>query len=532
VDPKFLLHLWDRLLPQAEITLNLLRTLRLHPQLSAAAHFHGLVDYNKTSFAPPGCKIIAHERPGKRRTWAPHGQHGYFLGPAMHHYRCQNVYIAATASERIVDTLEFFPHNFPMPQLSSTDRLIMAANDMSNALKNSHPEVPFLHIGDDTIAALATLAEIFKTNFQKVQTHGLPNVPDTATEHTIHSNLSHPILSSPVQRQTISQAILNTKDTTTAPLPPRVVTPMKTRPAPRRVPTRSQNLSPRNLSQGDFWDMETANTTIALGNHHWSQQHQTNAVVHPITGKEMEYTALMKDPSLQPLWKYGFGNELGRLFQGSHDIPGTDPYLFVELTNIPKDIKITYGKIVCDYKPHKIEKEHIWLMVGGDRLDYTGDVAASTADITKFKILINRTLSTADTAMMMMDIKNYYLGTPLLRFEYMKMFPEEIVVKYNLGALAVDGWVYIVIRKGMYGLKQAGLLANQMLKTRLATFGYYPARHTPGLWLHRTRPIAFSLILDDFAVKYVGKQHADHLINALLKSMILPLTGRRRYTQA
>jgi hypothetical protein len=60
VDTKFLLHLWDRLLPQAEITLNPLRTSRLHPRLSAAAHFHGLVDYNKTSFAPPGCKIIAH----------------------------------------------------------------------------------------------------------------------------------------------------------------------------------------------------------------------------------------------------------------------------------------------------------------------------------------------------------------------------------------------------------------------------------------------------------------------------------------
>jgi hypothetical protein len=60
VDPTFPLHLWDRLLPQAEITLNLLRTSRLHPQLSAAAHFHGLVDYNKTAFAPPGFKIIAH----------------------------------------------------------------------------------------------------------------------------------------------------------------------------------------------------------------------------------------------------------------------------------------------------------------------------------------------------------------------------------------------------------------------------------------------------------------------------------------
>jgi hypothetical protein len=139
VDPSFPLHLWDRLLPQAEITLNLLRISRLHPQLSAAAHYHGLVDYNKTAFAPPGCKIIAQEKPGKRRTWAPHGQNGYSLGPAMHHYRCQNVYISATASERIVDTLELFPHNYQMPQLSSTDRLLMAYKDTKDALQNPHP---------------------------------------------------------------------------------------------------------------------------------------------------------------------------------------------------------------------------------------------------------------------------------------------------------------------------------------------------------------------------------------------------------
>jgi hypothetical protein len=96
-------------------------------------------------------------------------------------------------------------------------------------------------------------------------------------------------------------------------------------------------------------------------------------------------------------------------------------------------------------------------------------------------------------------------------------FPEEIVETYNLEALAVDGWVYIEIRKDMYGLKQAGLLANKLLQKRLAHFGYYPARHTPGLWLHKSQPIAFSLIVDDFAAKYVGKHHADHLINTLLQ---------------
>jgi hypothetical protein len=70
----------------------------------------------------------------------------------------------------------------------------------------------------------------------------------------------------------------------------------------------------------------------------------------------------------------------------------------------------------------------------------------------------------------------------------------------------------------MYGLKQAGLLANQLLQKRLVPCGYHPAWHTPLLWLHKTRPISFSLIVDDFAVKYMGKHHADHIRNALLQN--------------
>jgi hypothetical protein len=70
----------------------------------------------------------------------------------------------------------------------------------------------------------------------------------------------------------------------------------------------------------------------------------------------------------------------------------------------------------------------------------------------------------------------------------------------------------------MYGLKQAILLANQLLQTSLAPYEYYPARHTLGLWLHKTRPISFTLVVDDFTVKYVGKQHVAHLRNALLQT--------------
>jgi hypothetical protein len=67
----------------------------------------------------------------------------------------------------------------------------------------------------------------------------------------------------------------------------------------------------------------------------------------------------------------------------------------------------------------------------------------------------------------------------------------------------------------MYGLPQAGILANKLLEKRLNAHGYFQHRHTPGLWAHRSRPIQFTLVVDDFGVKYVGKEHAEHLITVL-----------------
>jgi hypothetical protein len=199
VNPEFPAHLWDRVLPQAEITLSLLHSSRLHPQLSAAAHYHVLIDYNKTAFGPSGCHIIAHDKPPQRRTWAAHGQPRWSLGPAMNQYRCQNVYITVTASERIVDTLEFFPHNSLMSLMSSTDRILMAAQDMTDALKHPHPDVPLATIGDDTIAALEKLSEIFTRKFKKQEKTGPTTEPEKL--HSIQRDVAPEasILSPPIQ---------------------------------------------------------------------------------------------------------------------------------------------------------------------------------------------------------------------------------------------------------------------------------------------------------------------------------------------
>ena len=104
-DPNFPLSNWCRLLPQAELTLNLLRPSRLNPKLSAYAQLEGAFDFNRTPLAPPGTRVIVHEKPNQRRTWAPHGIDGWYIGPALDHYQCYRVWIPSTHAERIADTI-------------------------------------------------------------------------------------------------------------------------------------------------------------------------------------------------------------------------------------------------------------------------------------------------------------------------------------------------------------------------------------------------------------------------------------------
>jgi hypothetical protein len=120
-DKSFPRHLWDRILPQAVITLNMLRNSRINPKLSSATHILGQYDFNRAPMAPPGTRFIAHETPARRRTWSTHGQDGWYIGPALEHYRCYTVYITKTRTHRIVETDEFFPHKFTLPFPSSRD---------------------------------------------------------------------------------------------------------------------------------------------------------------------------------------------------------------------------------------------------------------------------------------------------------------------------------------------------------------------------------------------------------------------------
>jgi hypothetical protein len=207
-------------------------------------------------------------------------------------------------------------------------------------------------------------------------------------------------------------------------------------------------------------------------------------------------------------------NEINRLFN-------TNTIRFIRRTDVPKGRKVTYGSFVVDIKDHKDEKEHTRLTVGGDQIEYPGDKSTRTAGLTTAKILINSVISTPNAKFLVIDVTFFYLNTPLGRFEYMVInlvsLPQETIEKYDLNELAQDGKVYIEIQKGMYALPQTGILSNELLQRNIAKDGYRLTTHTHGLWTHDTRPISFSLVVDDFGVKYVGREHAEHLMTCIRK---------------
>ncbi len=112
---------------------------------------------------------------------------------------------------------------------------------------------------------------------------------------------------------------------------------------------------------------------------------------------------------------------------------------------------------------------------------------------------------------MTINIKDFYLMAPMDRYEYFRMklelFPQDIINEYGLRVKAdADGNVFCKVRHGMYGLPQAGIIAQNLLTKRLHKAGYQQSKITPGYWCHDWRPISLTLIADNFGVKYINKE--------------------------
>ena len=144
-----------------------------------------------------------------------------------------------------------------------------------------------------------------------------------------------------------------------------------------------------------------------------------NSIIHTETGFVQYDRHLVKGYDKMILQTY-FSNKLGRLAQGVGNIVyGSNTIFFFTKSQLPQVWKVTYGKIVCDIKPQKYETYRTILTVGGNLIDYPGEVTTTTSDITTSKTLINSTISTPDARFLCAYISNFYLNTPMDDYKYM-----------------------------------------------------------------------------------------------------------------
>ena len=208
------------------------------------------------------------------------------------------------------------------------------------------------------------------------------------------------------------------------------------------------------------------------------------------------------------------GNDHGVLYHDAID--------FISKQEVPPKRAVTYASFVLDYRPLKSDPYRVRITVGGDRLIYSNDAGSPASNIIETKILLNSVISDAHRGarFMTMDIKDYFLNTPMATPEYMKVnykhIPPDIRARYSLNSkVTTDGYLYVKIKKGMYGLRQAAILAYKYLQKTLKPYGYFPIPGTAGMWKHHTRHIHFCLCVDDFGIKYLNKNDVQHLQQAI-----------------
>ena len=182
-------------------------------------------------------------------------------------------------------------------------------------------------------------------------------------------------------------------------------------------------------------------------------RYMLNVVLNKDTGELMEYRHLIGDPKYREIWVQSYGNELGRLAQGMGGrIKGKNTILFIPKEDLPaaRSKDVIYGRIVVSYRPEKSDPNRFRLTIGSDHINYPDDCGTTTTGILTVKLLLNSVIYTKGAKFMSIDIKDFYLNTPMSRYEYMRLkiaeLPQDFIDEYKLqNKETKDGYVYLEI---------------------------------------------------------------------------------------
>ena len=179
-DPTFPLNAWDQLCGHVELTLNLLRSSAFSPNISAWHALHGVYAYDRTPIAPPGIKILSYEPPDRRASWAAHGVEGFYVGPALQHYRSYTVYIPSTQRTRVTATLSWHPPPlYRLPGASPYDDLISCITRLRASFDSLVQSPAILHRDRQPLAAVQPSFNLALDSLVDIFRPRLPESPAT-----------------------------------------------------------------------------------------------------------------------------------------------------------------------------------------------------------------------------------------------------------------------------------------------------------------------------------------------------------------
>ena len=228
--------------------------------------------------------------------------------------------------------------------------------------------------------------------------------------------------------------------------------------------------------------------------------------------RPLTYRATRTSPDLN-LWRIEESNEIIRLIETT----ATMDWFDFRLKPTNRTASYYNPQVKVKVAPDGTLHRRVRGTYGGNVTDYSGLRASWTADMQTVKLLLNATVSEGAN-LCTLDIKDFYLGSDLEHDEYMWLtraqVPPDLVERYGSRIIWSGDKTLVRIKKGLYGLPQAGRLAHDKLTKLLAKHGY-STTNTPCLFQHATNGISFTLVVDDFLIKWQDRKTLEHLFSAI-----------------
>ena len=487
-DDDFPLDLWDELLPQMEITLNCLRESPLSPTISAWEHVHQQ-KYNFSShpLVPPGMKICIFDNPTERASFAPHCHTGFYLGPALDHYRCYRVYTITTRARRITDTIGFLPDDEFFQPCTALNDAVQTAIDI---LGKFTPMAEAIHSPE-----IATSIDTIMENLQNIK--ATLNIDDLIAPPGFDPLL--PIIEGaevvPI-REGVEQAqqIIQPQPFPMLPLQPQATGPNSLLMPPVR--TRQQHRRSNEVAASTTVISTSRLTEIAtLMTKHIHDEQQRQHYAHSTVfadahamdenNKPLTHRSAIRGPEAD-LWHIQESKELRKLLSPLKS-QQTGTVKFIKWSQKPINKKALYYNPQVKVKiKENIVDRRVRGTIGGNISDYSGPRESWTAELETVKLLLNAGVSES-AQFAIFDIKDFYLGTPLNEPEFMfitkAQMPKDIQEEFKS---SIDwnsaGQALLQCDYALYGLPHAGRLSASKVNTLLAKHGYLQCPNTQNLF--------------------------------------------------